>query len=293
MARREVKGDDLLYRFFNEVLPREPELFKRIPRLLVLSMSIWFPKSVYTSMPVILPWVVRDPTCRGKRAKGVLVSPDAWASPNSDGYLRDDNSLVKGIPKSLRIESSMYTYLNGTHLGSEFVASHIWRENKTGILASRIPNLNTFVPNLVWLPSQVAKLSDREDGAVQTALKEISWSLYRDQSLEGTAKVIAEEAWGMLPQPENIQETLEKEVNWFVSTPLFLKTRKSKLRAVVETLEELADGGIAPPTLRPTRYRTGLGKVESEKRDVLLEDLRVHLGDVGSTGFRVEIDRPK
>ena len=53
MARQEVKGDDLLYRFFNHVIVSEPELFEKIPRLLVLSMGIWFPKSVYKNMRFI------------------------------------------------------------------------------------------------------------------------------------------------------------------------------------------------------------------------------------------------
>lgn len=162
MARKEIKGDDLLYRFFNEVLPEHPELIEKIPRILILSMSVWFPKSVYKEMPVLLPWVLRDPKCRGTKSKNKVIEPDQWGAPNSDGYLRDDNSLVKGLPKSLAISSERYPFVNGRHLGSEFVASHIWRENLTGTLASRIPILNTFVPNLVWLPSQVAKLSDRE-----------------------------------------------------------------------------------------------------------------------------------
>ena len=291
MARQEVKGDDLLYRFFNHVIVSEPELFEKIPRLLVLSMGIWFPKSVYKNMPVLLPWVLRDPSCRGKKSKGKVVETDQWGAPNGDGYLRDDNSLVKGIPKSLRIKSESYEYLNGKHLGNEFVAAHIWRENLSGTLASRIPILNTFVPNLVWLPSQVAKLSDRENSKVQNALKEISWSIYRDVALSAETKVIAENSWALLPKPTGVRDVLDKEVSWFIDTNPFMNTRRSKLQNVVVALEKLKNGEQVPLVLKPSRYRDGLSKVSVNKREKLLSDLRLHIQtDAGQDEIAIQVD---
>ena len=291
MARNEIKGDDLLYRFFNEVLPSEPELFEKIPRLLVISMAVWFPKSVYQRMPVLLPWVLRDTTCRGKKSKGKRIIPDQWGAPNEDGYLRDDNSLVKGIPKSLGITSESYSFVNGRHLGTEFVAAHIWRENNTGTLASRLPQLNTFVPNLVWLPSQVAKLSDREGSHVQTALKEVSWGIYHDLPLTGSAKTVADQSWSLLPKPVAPRNVLETELNWFVATNKFMKTRFSKLDAVIDALEKLKDGQKVPQKLQPSRFRDGLPSVPPKTREKLLSDLRLHIpqGD-SSHGISIQVD---
>jgi hypothetical protein len=291
MVRKEIKGDDLLYRFFNEVLPAYPELIEKIPRMLILSMSVWFPKNVYQEMPVLLPWVLRDPKCRGKKSKNVVIEPDQWGAPNSDGYLRDDNSLVKGLPKSLGISSSRYPFINGRHLGSEFVASHIWRENHTGTLASRIPILNTFVPNLVWLPSQVAKLSDREDGPFQTALKEISWSIYRDVPLSDKAKAIAERSWALLPLPSVQPKLLDEELNWFVATSKFMKTRKLKLTRVHEALKQLENNQPLVSELEPSRYREGLPYISPIKRQKLRCDLELHLNDEPSSQFAIEVDR--
>jgi len=285
MGRKEIHGDDLLYRFFNHVLPSEPELFERIPRLLILSMSVWFPKSVYQEMPILLPWVVRDPTCRGKRSKGRVVEPDQWGAPNSSGFLRDDNSLVKGIPRSLSISSSSYSFVNGKSLGSEFVASHIWRQNKSGVLASRLPELNTFVPNLVWLPSQVAKLSDREDGVFQNALKEISWSIYREVPLSSRSRSIADKSWGLLPSPGTVRTLIDSEINWFVSTPRFMKTRKSKLATVISALDRISNGQNAPLSLQPSRYRDALPQVDATKLMKLRADLRLH-----DQGLTIEVD---
>jgi hypothetical protein len=290
VPRSQIKGDDLLYRFFNEVLPSHPLLFEKIPRLLVLSMGIWFPKSLYQEMPVLLPWVLRDPKCRGQKQKGKAPIPDQWGSPTASGYLRDDNSLVKGLPKSLKIASKQNNFVHGRILGNEFVASHIWRKNNSGILASRLPNLNTFVPNLVWLPSQVAKLSDREGGPIQAALKEISWGLYRNLPMSREARLIAEDSWLLLHQPTGLLPTADDELNWFVTTPRFIKTRKSKLAEVVSALERLNEGNEPPRTLKPSRYRLGLSSVSQAKRNDLIGDLRMHLAGIEHRHIVVEID---
>ena len=145
-------------------------------------MAIWLPLEVYQHIPVLMPWVVRDPQCRGSKNKNI---PDQWASPNEDGYLRDDNSLVKSLTRSLSVRGPKGSHLNGSRMGSEFVASHIWRKVDADRLASRIPLLNTFVPNLVWLPSQIAKLSDIEGGIVQQTLQAISRGIY--SNVESTA----------------------------------------------------------------------------------------------------------
>lgn len=239
---------------------------------------------------MLLPWVLRDPKCRGQKLKGKAPIPDQWGSPTASGYLRDDNSLVKGLPKSLTIESKQNNFVHGRNLGNEFVASHIWRENKAGVLASRLPKLNTFVPNLVWLPSQVAKLSDREGGPIQTALKEISWSLYRNLPLSKEARVIAEDSWRLLSQPTGLLPTADDELNWFVTTPRFIKTRKSKLAEVVSALERLNEGNEPPHTLRPSRYREGLSSISKANRSELIRDLRIHLAGIEHRRIVVEID---
>lgn len=39
-VKRTVHGDDLLYRFFQDVLAREPELFAVVPHLMVRTMGV-------------------------------------------------------------------------------------------------------------------------------------------------------------------------------------------------------------------------------------------------------------
>jgi hypothetical protein len=44
-------------------------------------------------------------------------------------------------------------------MGKGFVASHVWRKLVNGSSAPQHALTNSFIPNLVWLPTQVAKLS--------------------------------------------------------------------------------------------------------------------------------------
>ncbi len=184
-ASRRVQGDDLLYRFFRDVLQSQPEVFVRVPQLLITALGVWLPLDIYSKVPVLLPWVVRDPTCRGNKRKGL---PDEWSAPNRLGYMRDDNSALKGVPKALRITGPASSYVRGTRMGTEFVASHVWRVVNLDELASRVPLLNSFVPNVVWLPSQVAKLTDLEGGVVQRTLAAMSYRIYRDAVVDDAVK---------------------------------------------------------------------------------------------------------
>ena len=268
--KRQVNGDDLLYRFFQDLFEDDDDLAARLPLRMLASMAIWLPLDVYYDWPVLLPWVVRDPTCRGNKKQG---RPDEWSAPNEAGYLRDDNSLIKAIPRSLQIESPYGGSLNGARMGNEFVASHVWRVVDHDELASRVPLLNSFVPNLVWLPTQVSKLSDREGSAVQSALQGLAWRIYREAPVADHLREVVEEAWSMIPEPELIPDELP-ESNYFRSSGPFFATRKSRLRAVVDGLTTLQNGGELGPRVVTRRYAEGLPMVDESRRHVLLRELQ-------------------
>lgn len=265
---RLIHGDDLLYRFFIQLSESEPELFAVVPQMFIESMAIWLPLEVYQHSPVLLPWVLRDTKCRGNAKKGL---PDEWASPNKDGYLRDDNSLVKSLPRSLNIRGPKGSRLDGRRMGTEFVASHIWRKIDSGEYANRVPILNTFVPNLVWLPSQIAKLSDHDGGIVQHTLKAMSRHIYRGVGVAEHLQEVVDEAWSKLPPPE---PQLELEVNldalnWFVSTDQFLALRRKRLTTVVDALDRLAKNQPLSEKVIANRYTAGLPYVGKSERDKL------------------------
>jgi hypothetical protein len=107
---RIIHGDDLLYRFFQEALRSNPELFAAVPQLLITTMALWLPLDTYERWPVLLPWVVRDPKCRGNPRRGI---PDQWSSPDRSGYLRDDNSLIKALPRALTVKGPKESHVHG------------------------------------------------------------------------------------------------------------------------------------------------------------------------------------
>jgi len=172
-------------------------LFER----LLIDLSIWIPPSFCKKLPIILPYVVRDPSCRVKRETG----EDEWGSANEHGFLRDDNTLIKGLVRSFDIRSPTVRSYDGFRLGRGFVASHIWRNVRikgTHMISSRHHKLNSFVPNLAWLPIQISKLTDREGSLPQRLLQAISHKIYREISLPREILNL----WEYLPFPEEFHD---------------------------------------------------------------------------------------
>ena len=99
-------------------------LFKELVSRLIANLGIWFHPDLYQRMPILLPFAVRDPLCRKQKKDEI----EAWGSPNEMGYLRDDNSLVKSLPKSLKVNSNNNSSYGGKKVGKGFVASHVWRQ---------------------------------------------------------------------------------------------------------------------------------------------------------------------
>lgn len=269
---RVVHGDDLLYRFFQDVLARDESLAEKVPRLLIEAAAIWLPLDVYEQWPVLLPWVVRDASCRGNRAKGI---PDQWGAPDRYGHLRDDNSLIKALPRGLAVVGPKHGRMHGAVMGREFVASHVWRVVSNGILASRVPLLNSFVPNLVWLPSQVAKLTDREGGIVQATLQAMAFSIYRNARVSLHLEGVVADAWNLIPTPALKVEPIALErLNWFKATPRFFETRRDRLERVLRALEALERRDQLATKVITTRYTEGLPNVGLQSRRSLLQWLR-------------------
>lgn len=270
--RRIIHGDDLLYRFFQDALSSSPELFAAVPQLLITTVGLWLPLEAYERWPVLLPWVVRDPKSRGNPRKGV---PDEWSSPDAAGFLRDDNSLIKALPRALSVRGPTGSHVHGARMGSEFVACHVWRVVDHKDLASRIPLLNSFVPNLVWLPKQVAKLTDREGGIVQQVLQAMAYETYRNAPVASHLQEVVEEAWALIPQPALKPRPFGlKDFNWFEPTEAFYRTRAARLDSVLDALEAIEHGLPVPQRVVTTRYAAGLPLVPDAERAQLKQHLR-------------------
>jgi len=209
-----LDGDNVLYHYFkDELIGRESEEGGLIVRHMIHDLSIWLPDALYQRIPVLLPFVVRDPSCR----KSVNKKREEWGSCNSDGYFRDDNTIIKAIPRRFKIKGKNKIYSN-FKMAKGFVASHVWRKlsSKSG-LASRDPMTNSFVPNLVWLPRQLSKLTDREGSFAQRYLQALSISIFKNIRLPEKKSQFVNKIWKMLESTTDISINEEEKqgLNFF------------------------------------------------------------------------------
>ncbi len=263
-----LNGDNLLYRLFQKLLASDDQMVRSaIAGEMIRSMTIWLPLDFYQNCPVILPWVVRNPKCRPHKLQGIQY-PDRWGAPDELGYQMDDNSLIKGIPKSLPIDGPKDSPLVGKKMGNDFVASHIWREiDGVDVLASRHPELNSFAPNLVWLPRQIAKLSDREGQMIQDLLKLASWAIYRKVKVNQNYTEVVGAIWKYLEK--DVKKVTEKyrfdpeSAHYFQpKDEKFVLRRIEIARKALVFISSCENGTPNPSKSTTSRYANGLPNVK-------------------------------
>jgi hypothetical protein len=257
-----LPGETVLYHYLQKnLLKKDVWLFQSLAARLLVDLGVWMPPAAFEELPLILPFAVRDPLSRGNKSQGI---PDQWGSPNSHGYFRDDNSLVKSIPKNLPIRAGATELYRRKYLGSGFVAAHVWRRLTDGGLAARHPLTYSFVPNLVWLPSEVAKLTDREGSFAQAYLQAVSLKIFRDVPVYQELKQIAESAWELLPEPVGIPEEglpSAEGLNYFDLTEAFLPRRRATILRVYKAIDSIVAGHGVTEKIVSSRYTSGLPSV--------------------------------
>ena len=266
-----VEGGNVLYHYLQKSLQEEDVwLFQMLVAKLVVGLGIWFPPSSYAALPIALPHVVRDPDCRGSG------DADQWSSPNSEGYVRDDNFLVKALVRSFTVNSSAFAGYRNRKLGTGFVSAHAWRTTSDGGHASRNPLTNSFWPNLVWLPANVAKLTDREGSFTQTFVQAISFKIYRGVEVHPQLRPFVEEAWSLLPAVSEIPDQALPDVedlNFFDVPSSFLVKRLEKVRSVSEGLGRAEEELPVEGKVVSSRYAKGLADLKPKAAGRLREHL--------------------
>jgi hypothetical protein len=271
---KSLDADRLFYHYLQrELQTSDIWLFQMLTARLVVALGVWIHPSIYEQLPIMVPYAVRDPKCRGNKAAGI---PDAWGSPDGSGLFRDDNSLVKGLPRSLTI-SSPSALFDGRRIGRGFVAAHVWRELTSEGLASRNPLTYSFVPNLVWLPSEVAALTDREGSFVQTYTQALAMKIYRHHPVAGPLAEIAERAWDLLPAPTAIPEQGLPDIeslNYFRPNATWVNDRYKKIMQVADALTAVSAGATPTGKIISDRYTQGLPSVAASAAKKLASSLQ-------------------
>lgn len=248
---KRVDGQNFLYEYLqHDLRTSDPVLFRCIVRDMIIKLGIWLPRSMYQSLPILLPHVVRDASCRANKR---LKRDEQWGSANSQGFLRDDNSLIKGLVRSLDIKSPNYRPYNNRRRGGGFWAAHVWDRTVDDQSATEDARTNSFVPNLVWLPASVAQLTDTSKSYAQWLVQALAQRLYRDVQLHVGLSPFVSDAWNQLLN-ENcfVSEQLPdpKELNFFELSPRFLDTRLRRIEASLSWLTWVGNG--KSPTSRPS-----------------------------------------
>jgi hypothetical protein len=280
MAReKRVDGNRLFYHYLQkDLLESDIWLFQMFVSRLVVSLGVWLHPQTYERLPIILPYAVRDPLSRGSKRQGI---PDRWGAPNSDGRFKDDNSLVKGLPRSLTILSGKSRVYERAMLGKGFVAAHVWRQLASDELASRNPLTYSFVPNLVWLPSEVAALTDRDRSFVQTFTQALAVKIYRDRVVAEAQRKLAEQAWELLPFDAGLipRQGLPEvaDLNFFEPNAAWLTRRIQAIRDVADALQLAASGVALTKKVISSRYTEGISTLSVSTALALADDLRRHV----------------
>jgi hypothetical protein len=255
---RRVDGNNVLYHYIQKIiLPRDDEFSRELVRRLILDLSIWFPVELYRAAPVLLPFCVRDSSVKGNE----------WGSPNAEGCLRDNNSILKLLVGNYSIRSPLTKVYARHARGRNFTASHAWRKISIAgrsQYATTHPHTYSFVPNLVWLPAQVAKLTDHEGSYAQQLLQAISHRLYRAEARRHPFEL--EAIWDSLPPPELDLELDPDGLSYFEVSPRSVKMRRSSLLREIEVVLRAIETGCADEkSPRSFRYLPALAHIPREQ----------------------------
>lgn len=277
-----LNGENILYHYLQkDLLSKDVWLFQMLAARLVSSLGIWFHPSIYKQIPVLLPFARRDSTCRKNCNKERI---EQWGSPDENGYFHDDNSLIKGIPKGLIVKSPLKDIYDGQRIGTGFVACHVWRISGKGTgfsqstFTTQNPVVYSFVPNLVWLPKQVAKLTDREGSFAQLYLQALSYKIFRNIEVPEKLRSIVLKSWDLLTKPSGIPEqglSEMDELNFFMGDNEFIRRRRKIIEVVYKGIKNILNSRPLSKKLISLRYSKGLrtiNKDKLEKMNNLLEN---------------------
>lgn len=212
----------------------------------IQNLSIWLEPDFYINMPIILPYSVRERTSSYDRLK--KNGKDNWGSANRNGYVIDDNTDIKDYIRSSEIKNSRYYTKHKPYTG--FIACHIW-ENTT-----ENPKLFSFVPNLVWLPTPIAGLSDKSDSYFSRLLTELSCKMYNKCEMRADIlSKISKTIWKKLDVDLLGNSNIERlDIKKLPFSKISLKEKRSKIIKNIERIllfiNEIKSGKIteAPPS---------------------------------------------
>ncbi|MBY6366543.1 hypothetical protein [Rhodococcoides corynebacterioides] len=178
--------------------------------------------------------------------------------------MRDDNSIIKKLPLPVDIGAPVGHPYNKRKPWRGFTACHIWHKLPGGTLAGADPWLYSFAPNLVWLPSWLAPLTDGHESYAQALLQRTSLALFRDAPVIPSLKPWTEQAWERLPTTSTVSPLPLTQLAFFEPNDKFFTRRINALDKVLMGCESIFSSGRIPSKLICSRYTTGLPQIQTK-----------------------------
>lgn len=239
---------------------------------LILRLGIWWSPETYSRMPVLTPWCVRDRSCRYDQG------PESWGAPREDGYMRDDNSIIKKLPLPLAISAPAGHPYSGRKPWRGFTACHVWRDLPDGI-AGEDPWLYSFAPNLVWVPSWLAPLSDRHGSHTQGLLQRVSRNLFDTAATAPEHRERVADCWARLPEPSVNAAVSTTELAVFLPSPAFYARRLKSIRSIASGCDQILEGRPLQAKIVCSRYTDRLPRVDPDALARFSSALRAYADD--------------
>lgn len=260
---RRIDGGNAIYHYLQKiVMPRDDAFSRELVLRLVVDLSIWLPVELYRAVPVLLPFCVRDSSIRARE----------WGSANPQGYLRDNNSILKMLVSHYAIHSPRFASYHRAARGRGFVASHAWRwvrlDGKRQ-MATAHPLTYSFVPNLAWLPAQIARLTDHEGSYAQQVLQAVACALYAGAA-EGQPPFLSA-VWAGLKPPEVQVEVDPALLSTYAVSARSITIRRNNLLREIAAVEQTVSSGVAAErSPRSFRYLASLAQLPREQAEGML-----------------------
>lgn len=264
-----------LYRYLAGGMPQQeglgeppPDDIRSLVEVLMTRLGIWWSVEAYEVMPIMTPWCVRDRSCRYDQG------PESWGAPRADGFMRDDNSIIKKLPLPVAVSAPAGHPYAGRRPLRGFTACHIWRDLPEGRVAGEDPWLYSFMPNLVWLPSWLAPLTDRQDSRAQALLQHASKERFRGAMVDPHVRVYADYCWSQLPMPPPGPALDTSGPAEFQPDKAFFDRRIASLTKVVGGCDHVLAHGTTGKKLICTRYTEGLPKLSVDALAAFASEMR-------------------
>lgn len=262
--------------------------FWRLTVDLIERLGIWWSPSAASVIPSMTPWCIRDRSARYDQG------PEMWGAPRADGYLRDDNSIIKKLPLPLFVDGPPESPFAGRKPWRGFTACHIWRELDDGTIGGTDPWTYSFMANLVWLPTPLAPLTDHHP-RVKDLLQRTARRLHHRRAAE-PVEPWAHRVWSRLVPDSSVgldgRSLALDRLAIFRADDRFVTRRLAYLDKFVAGVDEVLATGVLRTKLICSRYTTGMPRLERDSLGGFRDALAQYAGAVraaSTLGLSVDV----